>query len=116
LRTDLSAKLIAILEKDQGWDAAYAELPRGDGIIVNIHLADFDLAVKLLCQFVNKRPDRLTRRTPSSPEVNEDRDRGLFDYTLKRIIRHLDDFITSHKILSFIGSRETFNFHNNLPR
>src|SRR3954469_6049387 len=68
---DLCDDLTA-LEEEQRGDAADAELGRGVRVVVDVQLADHDLAVVIPGELVHRRRQALAGPAPFRPEVHQD--------------------------------------------
>lgn len=101
---------LAVFEEDQGGDAAYAVFAGGGGIIVNVDLADLDLAVVLNREGVDEGADRFARGAPGGPKVDEDRGGRFQNFNIKAVVGQLNNFVSCHWFyLSFIRDKAAMN-------
>ncbi len=70
----------AVLDGVHGRDRLHLERLAQAGVLVDVHLDQHDLAVGLVDDLLDDRPEGLARAAPRRPEVDDDRDlRGLVD-------------------------------------
>jgi hypothetical protein len=60
-------------------------------MFVNIHFADFHLAIVFVGQFVKERRDHFARAAPFGPEINEHGHRRLQNLLREIVLRERDD-------------------------
>src|SRR5580765_3437190 len=78
---------LPVLEHHQGGDAHHTE-PSGDiGILIDIHLHDFQLTGVFHGQLVDGRGDHPARPAPGRPEIHQDRDLGVEHFLLETLVR-----------------------------
>ena len=74
---DLGAGHLAVLEQDQGRNAAHVVGLGRAGVLVDIDLGDRELFAQFGADFLERRGDLLARPAPLGPEVDKYRLRGL---------------------------------------
>ena len=62
---------LAVLEQEQRWDGADAELAGHARILVDVDLHDLHLAGHLGRDFFQRRPDHLAGTAPFSPKIHD---------------------------------------------
>ena len=62
---------LAVTDDDERRDAAYAEALRKAGVLVHVHLAYFDAALKLRIELLKHRSLHAAWAAPCCPEVNK---------------------------------------------
>lgn len=101
---------LAVFEEDQGGDTAYAVFAGSGGIVVNVDLADLDLAVVLDRKGVDEGANCFARGTPGGPKVDEDRGGRFQNFDIKAVVGQLNNFFSCHRFyLSFIRDKAAMN-------
>src|SRR6266540_2487542 len=92
---------LAILEEDDGRDTTNPEFARDAGVLVDIHLADLDLAVVIVGNRVNHRGNGLAGGAPCGPEVNQHGYGSLQYFILEIIVSEGVNLVAGHYYISF---------------
>ena len=88
---------LAVLEKDEGGDAADAVLHGNVGVVVHVDFGDVELAVVFEGEVVDGGGDHFAGAAPFGPEVHEDGEVGAFDLGFPSAFVDVDGF--GHLIL-----------------
>lgn len=76
VNTNALVNLLAIAENYHGGNAENSEALSNIGMVINIELADFHLALKLLVKLVKNGCLHTAGATPLCPEVHQDKTAG----------------------------------------
>src|SRR5262249_18752260 len=92
--SDLLAFDLAVLEEDEGRNAAHVEALRCLGVLVDVELHDRELVAVLLGDVVQHGGDRLAGTAPLRPEVDEHRAGCLQHILLETGVADVRDLFT----------------------
>src|SRR4051794_32832862 len=93
LGADEALHLLAVLEHQEGRDAHHVEAPSGVGVVVDVELADGELALLLAGDLGERGGDHLAGTTPLGPEVDEHGRVGAGNGLVERRIGEGEDFV-----------------------
>src|SRR5271169_3773455 len=87
---------LAVLEDQQGGNAADAVALRRSHVLVHIHLAYLDLAAVRGGDFVHDGRQRLTRTAPSGPEIHHHRLLRLEHVAIEALVGQFHNSVPCH--------------------
>jgi hypothetical protein len=87
---------LAFIEQQQGGNGANAVLGGERLVFVNVHFADFHLAIVFVGQLVEERRDHFARAAPLGPEIHEHGQWRLQNLLREIFLRERDDQRRSH--------------------
>src|SRR5205814_7836271 len=88
---------LSLTEKQHRWDRPHAVLSRQGLFLVDVHFANFDLAIVLIGQFIQDRRERPAWAAPLRPKIHEHRRRRFKNLLRKALLIQIDDIWSSHK-------------------
>src|SRR6516225_1671577 len=91
LRADLARRQLAVLEQHQGRNRHDAVFGRRPGVLIDIKLDDFDLAIERVGNLFKRGRNHPAGAAPFRPEINDDRTARLENVPLERGIGDLLD-------------------------